>query len=319
MPSSISSSEIPATRNTAAHQRWVVVLLAFIAVFVVSIECMARWAFTRISRIEQRVQSQSQAARSIGQNANGSHPRTVLLVGNSLLGAGVETSVLRQAMPPGWKLAPLQVDDTTYMDWYFGLRRLFAEGARPEVVAVMLSPTQAIATSVRGEFFARHLMQTSDIISVTRELSLHRTNASSMLFARMSEFYGVRAEIRNWLLLKIMPGFQSVASLLTRHPRRPVDDRDVRNAAGRLQEMRELAEHYHVKLIWVLPSLLQTPDGTIGFLDAAKAAQVPVLTPAPSGSLAASNYTDGFHLAPAGAHIYTGKLIPLLQQYLCNL
>jgi hypothetical protein len=310
-----TSNSDEAARKNRASRRWVVFLLLFIALFLGTVELMSRFVFTRTSRIAQRMEREFSAARSIGRG--GSHDKGLLLVGNSLLGASVEPDRLRQAMPAGWDLAYLQVEDTSYMDWYFGLRRLFAEGARPQVVAVLLSPTQTVVTQVRGEFFAHYLMRLDDVPAVSRDLSLHRTSAAGMVAGNLSEFYGVRAEIRKWLLLSLMPRFQTVASMLTRHPRRQVDDNAIRSiASGRLRQMNELVSQHNARLVWILPALLDVPDGTAGVLEAARSARVPVLIPISSGSLPADQYSDGFHLATSGKMKYMAALIPLLQQYL---
>ena len=315
-PSFTFSSSDP-SRRKAIFRGWTIALLALIAVFFGSVELLTRFGFVRISRIASRIQAEYVAARSIGQD--GRHQNTVLLVGNSLLGAAVNMGDLKRGMPPGWALRRFQIEDTTYYDWYFGLRRLFAEGSRPQVVAVMLSPAQTVATSVRGEFFARHMMRLNDSLAVAHDLSLHPTNTSGMIVGRLSEFYGARVEIRNGLLLEMLPDFQGVASLLTRHPMRPLRDEDMRPAPERIKAMRDLAAQYHARLVWVLPSLLQAADGASGMLSAANAAGIPILTPIPSGSLPASDYTDGFHLAPSGAGKFTVRLIPLFREYLGNL
>lgn len=313
MPSSTSNSE--AARPLRAYQRWVIAVLVLVAVFLGSVELVSRFVFSRVSRIARRIDSEYAAARQVGRT--GGAPPAVLLVGNSLLGASVDPGTLRRSMPEGWNLAYLQVEDTTYMDWYFGLRRLFAEGSRPQVVAILLSPAQTVATQVRGEFFAQHLMQLEDTPAVARDLQLHPTNAAGMVAGRLSHFYGVRAEIRNWLLLTIMPNFQQVASMMTNHARRPVIDDEVRKtAAARLRQMSDLAAEHHARLVWILPTLLEVPDGSRGVLAAAQTAQVPVLIPIPSGSLPRTDYTDGFHLAAPGQKAYTARLIPLLRQYL---
>lgn len=314
MPSSTSNSEATAHSRTA-YQRWVIALLVVVVLFLCSVEVVSRFVFTRVSRVARRIDAQYAAAQAIRQG--GGQEPSVLLVGNSLLGASVDPGTLRRSMPQGWRLAYFEVEDTTYLDWYFGLKRLFAGGSRPRVVAIMLSPTQTIATRVRGEFFAQHLMQLGDTPEVARDLELHPTNAAGMVAGRLSHFYGVRAEIRNWLLLTIMPSFEKVASMMTHHASPQIDDNAIRGqAAERLRQMNELAAQYHAKLVWILPTLLEVPDGSRGLLEAAQSSQVPVLVPIPSGGLPEYNYSDGFHLAQPGQRAYMQQLVPLLRKYL---
>ncbi len=313
---SSTSSSNPAAGGGGRSRRWVLALLGLIALFLLSVEGMTRFAFPRISKLQRRMASEYKEALATGRETGGGN--SVLIVGNSLLNAAVETDELKRALAPEWKLTRFQVEDTTILDWHYGLRRLFAEGARPKVVLVMLSAPQAAANNVRGEYFAYHLMQASDVVRVSQELKLHPTNACSMLFGHFSMFYGVRAEIRKWLLTAMMPGFQDVGSMMTRRAKKSEIDSDAihRIARDRIRAMHDLAAQHQAKLIWILPPLLSPEDGGKGLRAAAGEAGVEVLVPMQSGALPASDYSDGFHLNGSGKARFTAAIIPVLRQHL---
>ena len=67
----------------------------------------------------------------------GSKTKHILILGNSLVGQGIDFGALQQTLPPDWKAHRFWIYNTYYTDWYFGLRRLFAEGSRPDVVAIL--------------------------------------------------------------------------------------------------------------------------------------------------------------------------------------
>lgn len=309
MPSSTSNSD-PRFWNT-----WIRATAILVVLFLAGVELAARFGFAGTSRIEQRVHSQYRASRALGA-AGGSGKRTMLLVGNSLLGASVEPEAVENVVE-NWNIQLFEVENTSYLDWYFGLRRLFAEGSRPDVVAVMLTPTQTVLSSVRGGYFAQYMMDLEDIVDVSQALDLHPTDASAMALSNLSYFYGVRAEIRNVLLGRAMPGFQSVAAMMTQGAAIRSDVRETYLISRtRMQEIEKLVHDNGARLVWILPTLIKSSKGETEFLRAAEEVQIPVLIPIPSGSLPEESFSDGFHLAPAGARQYTAALIPLLQNYL---
>jgi hypothetical protein len=301
MPSSTSSSNSPPGRAAVAA------LLGLLFLLVAGVELVTRAGFDRTSRIATRTRSEYDDAVS----KRTERPQ-LLVVGNSLLDAAVDMEQLR-ASAPAWDIRRFVVDDTSYYDWYFGLQRLFADGAKPDVVAVMLTPPQATVASIRGEFSAHHLLRGGDILEAGRILELHPTKTSSLLAGHWSKFYGVRVEIRKFLLWSMMPGLRQLTPLLT--PRKLPDIDDAlfeRIARERLPEIREVTVRHGARLLWITPPLLETPDGTAGLKAAADATGVPLLIPIPSGELPASLYRDGYHLNSDGASRYTARLAGVL-------
>jgi len=63
----------------------------------------------------------------------------ILLVGNSLLNEGVDFPQFTADMPTKWRIKRLVIESTTYIEWYYGLGRIFRDGARPDLVCLMLS------------------------------------------------------------------------------------------------------------------------------------------------------------------------------------
>ena len=74
----------------------------------------------------------------------------VLVVGNSLLDEDVRFDRLHDALAARWDARRFVVEQTFYYDWYYGLKRLYREGARPDVVVLMLSHETVASHRDRG-------------------------------------------------------------------------------------------------------------------------------------------------------------------------
>lgn len=302
MPSSISASEkLNATNATA-------LLLAFLALYCIALEIVTRAGFARVSQIQRRVDNDKQAAIRL-QPAYPGGSKTVLLIGNSLLIHGVEPTKLHQEMAPAYYSAVLGIENTQYLDWYFGLRRLYVEGSRPAAVVLFLTPRQLTSQEIDGEYFAHYIMQERDILRVKREARLDTTMASNLFFANISAWLGSRSMIRNWLLEELMPRVaQLTAYLPTKAAPLPPDRLVVDQSLRRLQEIQELCLINGSRFVLVAPPLRGSSD-ILDTLPAAAADQgITILIPFRGGELPAAYFSDGFHLNPRGAAIFTEKL-----------
>ncbi len=311
MPSSTSSSNV---------STWTWALIAGCALVAIAAEGGARVALDRVSKIQRRTANEYRLAQSIGNDSCGR--RHVLMVGNSLLDEDVRFDRVREALASQWDARRFVVEQTFYYDWYYGLKRLFREGARPDLVVVMLSPRQWIRSDVRGEYSAQYLMSAMDLPSAVRDLNVGATQATGFAFARASKFWGARAEIRNFLLGRLMPDLgrlMNFSSVVESHPLR--DDEVEPIATARVARLQALASEHGARLVVLIPVMLDNKDGNgwLGLLNAARANGVTPLMPAESGSFAAHLYRDaGFHLNPEGAAQFTDRLIPVLQKELAS-
>src|SRR5581483_8586024 len=129
----------------------------------------------------------------------------VLVVGNSLLDEGVQFDRVRHDLGDGWDARRFIVEQTCYYDWYYGLRRLYREGAKPDFVVVALSPSQWVRPDARGDYTAQYLVNTGDVLDLAHDLAFNATQTANLVAARLSKFWGARVEIRNFVLGHLMP------------------------------------------------------------------------------------------------------------------
>jgi hypothetical protein len=276
------------------------------------VEVAARVGLDRASRIQRRMVQEYAVARSIGQD--GVPGRHVLVVGNSLLDEGVQFDRLRAALGPRFDTRRYMVEQTVYYDWLYALRRLYREGARPDIVVVMLGTGHWLSPAIRGDYSAQYLMSAVDLPLVAHDLGMHPTQATGLMFAGISKFWGARAEMRNFVLGHLMPDLGSFMNASSAVDRRPMKDPDITPVLQeRIARMRDVTAEHGTELVLLVPPLLNPDDGSNGLMQAATVNHVTVLRPVTSGSFGPQLYRDGFHLNETGAALFTDRLIPALQ------
>lgn len=315
MPSSISASE-PARADAASPLRratWA--LLVGCLIIALGVEAAARFGLDRASRIQRRMVQEYAEAVAIGQD--GTQGQHVLVVGNSLLDEGIRFDQLREGLDGAIDIRRYMVEQTVYYDWLYGTKRLYREGARPDVVVVMLGTGHWLSPNIRGDYSAQYMMSLTDLPSVARDLGMHPTQATGLMVAGVSKFWGARVEMRNFVLGHLMPDLATFMNASSAVDRRPMVDTDITPVlATRVARLRALTDAYGSRLVLLVPPLLNPADGSGGLITAAAGQGVPVLRPVMSGAFDAQLYRDGFHLNDAGAAAFTARLIPALRQEL---
>jgi len=245
-------------------------------------------------------------------------PPAVLLVGNSLLEAGVEVAALDTALRPEHRAVRFAISSTTYYDWYFGLRRLMNAGSRPETVVLCLEPRHLLYDFIRDEIFARYNMQLRDIFRVSRTVGLSPTETSELFFANVSEFWSLRKEVRKNLLGRLMPSFPALAAMITRTtaPPRPVVSALSTTGAQRMVAVRQEVESHGVRFVMALVPPIQNQEAEV-LRKLGVDNDVVVITPVTDAVLQPSDYgPDKYHLSAQGRDKYTAALARDLRRVL---
>ena len=313
MPSSTSSSD------HRAATRAIATLLGGVLLYCIGLEVVTRKGFSRVSRTQRRIAADLLAAKSVAPSAP-SVPSTILVVGNSLLLDGVDRASLKSDLSANYEANLLPVENTQFEDWYFGLRRLFAEGSRPAVVVVCLSTRQMMSSATDGEYFAYYLMQGRDLPAVKRESQLDNTLASTYFFANLSDWLGSRAQIRNWLLQAIMPNLEHLISFFpAKTPPMPPRDQVLAAALPHLAALNELCRTNGARIVVVVPPTLSHEDASADLETAAAQKGIAFLVPLRSDDVTPAEFHDGFHLNARGATRFTHRLAAdLLQKLSAN-
>jgi len=299
MPLSTSNSDRP-----QAGKLHIVLLLALCALFCVAVEVVTAHFFGRVSRVEMRRETEYGAAFSI-KSAKAYQKKSVLVAGNSLLLHGVDFPELRRALGPGVELNRSVFENTFFFDWYYGLRQLFNAGARPDVVVLVFGPWHLISDSFDGDYSVHMMVDERDLVRFANDTGADRNEMSVMALDKASFFYGTRAEIRTWVLNKILPDLPTLTNHFRFKPALP-SDRSVSDiAANRLRLLRDLCERNGTELILVVPPS-QDDSGLSVITETAASQGVPALIPV--RALPRSDYADSVHLNPLGAAVFTQAL-----------
>jgi len=291
------------------------VLLAALLLYCCVLEVVAQAGFPRLSRIQRRIASGKRDALAL-QPTSAEGAKTVLLLGNSLVVHGVDTQLLHKEMAPRLQSNVFAIENTQYLDWYFGLRRLFAEGSHPGVVALCLSTRQLISKGTDGEYFAHYIMQGRDLLSVRKEAKLDVTTTSNFFFASHSAWLGSRASIRNWLLGELMPNVEQLTAYLPQQvSAMPSGDVVVGEGMRRLQTLEALCASHGTRFVLVIPPSMRPGDRSDELQAAAESVGIRVVIPYRAAEMPASYFEDGFHLNSQGAVAFTEKLaLALLEE-----
>jgi hypothetical protein len=294
-----------------------VLLLGIAGLMLIGIEGATRTLILPKSKIETRTEAEFNTVTAIRSNSKN---HTLILLGNSLLGKGVEMDTLGAMLPTGWKAKRLLVEDTSFYDWYYGMQHLFSSGSRPDAVILMLSIKQLTSNSIRGEYSAYRMMSFMDLPILATDLQMHPTAASGLLVGNLSAFYGTRVEVRKQVLGLLMPDFADLTRLLIRMKsagdKEELPDEKLRK---RFEKLKQLSKSQSIPI-----ALLIAPEFGLRYetlLTASKVAakiSFDVLTPVKPGEMRQNDFSDGFHLNPNGAAKFTEALAETLRCYLAS-
>jgi hypothetical protein len=317
--SSISSSEpltaaVPArVRSARAYRTWSIWALLWLALFCAGVEGLTRFGFTHISRIEARIATDHKAALAIRKSGR----PAVLLVGNSLMLEGIDYSRLRDSLAPTAYAVRFPVEQTQYLDWYYGLRRLFADGAQPDMVVLCMSTEHLITSRIRGDYSAYYLFRLTDIPQIRRDVNYDLTKTSGLVLSRFSLFYAGRSALRSFVLVRTDPPYAAILQRLAATPAHfPSDPEIERIAEARLAHLRALCASHGARFAYLLAPGFG--PGEAALLAAAMRSHTDLMVPIHLNALGRDKFRDGFHLNEAGAQMFTDKVAELLKARLTD-
>jgi hypothetical protein len=301
MPSSISDSKAPGLVYAKA-------LAGICAILVITFEISSIYLLKHHSPTYARISRQYDEALKM-RPAGVGEPPTVLMVGNSLLLHGVELDRFRALTSDRLRIYPIFLEATGYYDWLYGLRRLFREGARPQVVVLGVGVNYFLENGVRQDYAPMLFFDAQDTLAVASDLHLDRTATSNLLLAHSSAFWDTRNAIRTQVLSHVVPHLEDLFLLVNPKPAIPEHREFEKIAIPRLHRMHELCEAYGAKLILLVPPTLSSESAVSQMADAAQKAGVDVSVPVDPAALSAKFYQrDGMHLNNEGAALFTSAL-----------
>jgi len=299
-------SSISVSKTTAVT--YAKVLAGICAMLIVVLELGAGYLMKHNSATYERISRQYDQALEARPAGTG-EPASVLMVGNSLLLHGVKVDELQALTSSNMRIYPVFLEATGYYDWLYGLRRLFRQGARPDVVVVGVGVNYFLENGIRQDYAPMVFLDAQDTFKLASDLHLDRTATSNLLLSHSSKFWDTRSAIRTQVLGHVVPHLQGLFSLINSRPPIPEERQFDEIATPRLQRLRELCEANGAKLILLVPPTLSSEDSVSQMVRAAHAAGVDVSVPIDPNALSAEFYlVDGMHLNSQGAAVFTSAL-----------
>lgn len=292
------------------HPAWTYakILIGICAILIIGLEISADYLLKHDSGTYARISRQYADALK-ARPAAPREPASVLIVGNSLLLHGVKVDRLRELTSSEMRIYPIFLEATGYYDWLYGLRRLFREGAKPDVVIVGVGVSYFLTNSVRPDYTPMVFFDARDALAAASDMHLDNTATSNLLLAHSSIFWDTRSAIRTQILNHIVPHLQDLFSLINQVPAVPEGRGFDAIAIPRLQRVRQLCEANGVKLILLVPPTLSSKSAVDEMAEAAHSAGVDVSVPIDPEALSAKFYEpDGMHLNSNGAVLFTAAL-----------
>ncbi len=292
--------------------RFTIALLMTAVGLLLVIEAVNDWGFDRVSRVQRLQVAQRRTLLAI-KDQDSSKPAHIVLLGNSLLLEGLNVERLTERTELKALPVPYFVLATEYYDWYFGLKRLFAEGMRPRYILLGLSPNQFASSNTRGEYSARYLFRWRDLITVAQDTKMDATTTSSFVLGRVSEYWSTRQITRGYLLGELFPGVTTLLHEMGtgRDPAIPEATLEA-VATERLSSLEALCREHGAQFVFVVPPSYQKGSETIA--QVGRKLGITVLVPVRNDELDETSFqSDAFHLNEKGAAVFTNRLAEGLQ------
>jgi hypothetical protein len=292
------------------------VLVGICAALIVVLEIVSGYLLKHHSETFDRVSHQYDDAVRV-RPAKSGEPISVLMVGNSLLLDGIDVDRLQKLTSSQMRISPLFLEATGYYDWFYGLQRLFREGARPQVVVVGVGVNSFLSNSARQDYAPLLLFDTRGTLHLASDLELDRTATSNLLLAHSSAFWDTRGVIRMQILCRVVPHCKELFLLLKQQPGVPQPAEFQVIAHSRLERLRELCRAHGARLIILLPPTPSSEDAIRQMLVASHKAGVDTVVPLDPVSLPARYYQpDELHLNHEGAQLFTSAVATFLPKTL---
>jgi hypothetical protein len=314
MPSFTSDSD--RSGGYLRPDRFTIVLLSTIIVTLALLEVVCRERFDYTSNVQRRELAERRELLAVRDAGTSTDPHIALL-GNSLMLHGIDVPLLDANLNSRYVPVPYFVLGTNYYDWFFGLKRLFAEGMRPQYVLLGLSPNQLATSDVQGDMSARYMIQQSDLLDIVRRTHMDATRASDFILAHYSEYYSTREITRGYVMSRVLP---SVTELL-HNQYASFRDPEIGESAlkplavSRLTALDQLCRANGAHFLFVVPPSYQKGEDTI--LHAGIEQGVTVLLPVKDNEFDVSDYeNDGIHMNEKGAQVFTMRLAAELNEEL---
>jgi len=287
-------------------------------VTLISVECLSRAMHDR-RLATLRVEDGVRDALLIRQSPD---HRQLLFAGNSLIYDDLSQPDLQKVLGPDYQVHTAGVPGSTYHDWRYGLRALFARGSRPDVLVFSISPSQFLRQPATTPLPVSLLWSTREILAYRREQRLDLTQSSELLLEHYSTFYSLRNTVRIYVR-KFIPGYEPMVDVSNDAGLGRVDKDAPEIRAVYAERLAKLDAECaaHTRLVLMIPPTHQVEDERLepDLKAAAESLGVAVIEPVGQREWPLAKFRDDrYHLTPPAAAEFSRLVATDLRQKLAD-
>lgn len=293
--------------------RAIKVLLLLLVGVLLSLELGARYLVPLVNWNMRRFHAEGTAASMIGAGPSRGK-ESLLFLGNSLTLSDIDLNMIKGALGATNEICRWSIDDTNYLDWYYGLRRIYRNGGRPNWVVIGARSRHLLAGHVRGRFFAHYILGAEDLANAAKRTGVDATGFSNMILAQISSFYGSREEIFKRCITLVIPSFPELGRKMTgKFMQGNSAGEDERLMRDRFRELNQLGSvHGSRMIIWIPPTPEQEPLRAL-MIRAGAQAGIPVVALDSPGEWTMEDFKDGYHMTPQAAERFSKILLQTIR------
>lgn len=245
--------------------------------------------------------------------------RSVLLWGNSLIGAGVDPAQLRgmlsEALDDSVRVGAVRPDGSGPLEWRYLFRRsVVRRDLRADLLVLGVGPGHLFdrPPSQALDRLAAHHLASGDIPELFASDVVDLESRASFLFSRLSRARSLRDRIRDRVLTALVPGYREIAPVLLAPPAPPPGSPPPTRTYGQLRRFLDEVSAAGIPIVAVvMPAPESWPLEPEVAREMARVGAV-VLDVRELASLPPARFPDGEHLDAAGRETFTAALAPRL-------
>jgi hypothetical protein len=233
----------------------------------------------------------------------------IIFAGNSLVYEGISLPVLQTSLGNEVTVATAGIPGSTYYDWEYGLRALFARGSEPDVVVFGISPSQFLRAPAVTSLPVSRLWRSSEITAYYLDWRPGLATVGDLVLEHYSTFFSMRDVFRIYGRKQIA-GYSSMVHEWGSHAQDlAVGDEDAKAATylkrlGALQS--ECRAHAHLVLIVVPTRQIDDEADEPLLRHAASQLGIPVIEPIQEREWPIGQFQgDGYHLTIEAARQFS--------------
>ncbi len=231
--------------------------------------------------------------------------RQILVAGNSLVFEDVSQPELQQGLGSGFVVHTAGVPGSTYDDWRYGLRSLFARGSQPDMLVFSISPSQFLRPPSVTPLLVSQLWSVGEIFDYARDQRLGLTKFSELLLEHYSTFFSLRDTVRIYVR-KLIPGYEAMLNNWESSAPVAIIESQAATEAAFSTKLSDLtaACGSHTRLVLMIAPTNQPGDEAVepALRTAAERLAIPVVEPVRETEWPLTDFQDDhYHLSPAAA------------------